>query len=93
MCAEKESFASGKGLPPLAQGWTKILSYKVGSSPAFGSALDYNAGVPPLVASGHKSKTTASDRAQIHLGNSSNLIANERLRVPGRGFRRTRGGP
>ena len=47
MCAEKESFACGKGLPPLAQGWTKVLSSKVGSSPGFGSGLDYNAGVPP----------------------------------------------
>ena len=67
-----------EGLETLRE---KGFKFYRGDGPAFGSGLDYNAGV----ASAHTFKITASDRVEIYLGNSSNLIANGRLCVPCQG--------
>ena len=54
---------------------------KAGIAAAFGSVLDYNAGV----AWAPTSKSTASDRSEIYLRNLSDLIANRGLRLSYRG--------
>ena len=59
------------------------------SAAAFGSGLDYNAGM----ASAPTAPATGSDRLEIYSWNPFNLIANEKLYVPCRGRPTLSAGP